>query len=249
MPNLWVLEALDVFMILSIFSRNNQNVCSCKVFCFNFHVHTIYPPCVIAEGGDDNMYHVSGIFLPYHQKLVCLCHCPRVSLLSLCIGVLYIIYQFSKSGLIFPQNDGNCQWFLYVGLLVLYHLRLFWRPQYLWVGLSVQWQIYHSYLNTERTSSVFHDFNVISEGLVMYRYRSVLVLSEILQTPLEIVYCVWWVFFYWKLNITVLMFFSRDAGSLIREIIGWSNIPLTLACNPPLNCTTIVSRRFSFCHQ
>ena len=46
------------------------------------------------------MYHVSGILIPIHQKLVCLGHCPRVPVLTLCVCVIYLLEHITKCVLV-----------------------------------------------------------------------------------------------------------------------------------------------------
>ena len=90
MPHFLVLVALAVFVPLSIFSINKQHGCTCQVFVF-IHIHKRYFLYVLAAGGPSNTYHVPCILLPVHQKLVYLYHCPRLPVLALYVGVIYLL--------------------------------------------------------------------------------------------------------------------------------------------------------------
>ena len=102
-------------------------------------------------------------------------------------------------------------------------------------GLPGKGYIHHYLLNPKRTFIVFHDVNVISEGIVVFWYHVLFVLLVGIETYIEVAYGRWWVFLNWKLNITVLVFFIRYIGYPLRLIAGWLVIPSILYHIPSMH--------------
>ena len=151
---------------------------------------------LLSARGPENIHHLPGILFSVHHQFVHVCHYPQVPVLSLCLGVFCILYQITQFGLVRHQDGGTCQWFLYCGLLYLYHYPLA-SIRHIYRGLfNGQFELYHSFLYPELPSIIFYDVNIFSERLVVFCYCVVFVLMVGVGISLAVMYCVCSVFFW-----------------------------------------------------